>query len=88
MESNVWRDKATIIAGASPGAIGTAVGQQHLRQILGILGAQVLGGETYLHFKPDLIDAQHQVTVESTREFLRQHMTRFAQLVGRWNAPV
>jgi chromate reductase len=83
MESNVWRNKPTAIAGTSPGAIGTAVGQQHLRQILGILGSVLLGGEAYLQFKPDLIDADGTVTNEGTRKFLKGHMDRFAELVGK-----
>lgn len=33
-ERNVWRGKVAAITGTSLGAIGTAVGQQHLRQIL------------------------------------------------------
>jgi chromate reductase, NAD(P)H dehydrogenase (quinone) len=38
-DRNVWRGKPVAITGTSPGALGTAVGQQHLRQILGILGS-------------------------------------------------
>lgn len=83
MDQNVWRNKPALIAGASPGAIGTAVGQQHLRQILGILGSTVMGGECYLQFKPELIDDQGTVAVESTREFLRGHVERFADLTAR-----
>ena len=45
---NVWRGKPVAITGTSPGALGTAVGQQHLRQILGILGSLVMGGEAYI----------------------------------------
>lgn len=81
MEQNVWRGKPTAIAGTSPGAIGTAVGQQHLRQILGILGSLVMGGEAYLQFKPELIDADGKVTNEGTRAFLKAHMDGFAALV-------
>ena len=64
------------------GAIGTAVGQQHLRQILGILGSVVLGGEAYLQFKPDLIDADGTLTNDGTRAFLQAHVDRFAELVA------
>ena len=52
-DQNVWRGKPAAIIGTSIGAIGTAVGQQHLRQILGILGMTVMGGEAYITFKPD-----------------------------------
>lgn len=81
MERNVWRDKPCAISGTSPGAIGTAVGQQHLRMILGILGGVVLGGEAYLQFKPDLIDADATVTNEGTRKFLADYVARFEGLV-------
>ncbi|TDU26861.1 chromate reductase [Panacagrimonas perspica] len=82
-DQNVWRDKPTFITGTSPGAIGTAVGQQHLRQILGAVSGIVLGGECYLQFKPELIDADGNVTVESTRKFLAGHLARFADLVPK-----
>lgn len=80
-ENNVWRSKPMAITGTSPGAIGTAVGQQHLRQILGAVGSLVMGGEAYLQFKPDLIDADGHVTNEGTRKFLKGHVDRFAELV-------
>lgn len=78
MDKNVWRDKPIAIAGTSPGNIGTAVGQQHLRQVLGILGASVLGGETYITFKPDLITAGGEITDDGTRNFLQSYIDRFA----------
>ena len=83
MEQNVWRDKPTFITGTSPGAIGTAVGQQHLRQILAAVSSIVLGGECYLQFKPELIDGEGNVTVEGTRKFLAGHLARFAELVAK-----
>lgn len=83
MDRNVWRDKPVAMAGASPGAIGTAVGQQHLRQILGILGSSVLGGEAYVSFKPGLVDAAGDIAVEDTRAFLAAYMQRFAAFAGK-----
>jgi chromate reductase, NAD(P)H dehydrogenase (quinone) len=44
LDRNVWKGKVAIITGTSPSAIGTAVGQQHLRQVLGILGSLVQAG--------------------------------------------
>ena len=81
--ASVWRDKAVAITGTSPGAIGTAVGQQHLRQILGVLGGIVLGGEAYVQFKPELIDARGAVSDASTRDFLASFMGRFGDLVRK-----
>jgi chromate reductase, NAD(P)H dehydrogenase (quinone) len=83
MPASVWRDKAVAMAGTSPGAIGTAVGQQHLRQILGVLGGLVIGGEAYVQFRPGLVDAAGAVTDETTRAFLQAYMTRFGDLVRR-----
>ena len=83
MPSNVWRGKPVSITGTTPGAIGTAVGQQHLRQILGILGAVVQGGEAYIQFKPDLIGADGDFTSADTRAFLQAYVDGFVDLVTR-----
>jgi chromate reductase, NAD(P)H dehydrogenase (quinone) len=82
-DANVWRDKPVVITGTSPGAIGTAVGQQHLRQVLGVLGALVMGGEAYISFKPDLVAADGSITVQATRVFLEDYMHRFAALTAK-----
>ena len=71
------------ITGTSPGAIGTAVGQQHLRQIMGILGSTVMGGEAYIQFKPGLVDLEGNLADDSTRAFLKAYLDRFAALVER-----
>jgi chromate reductase len=80
---NSWTDKLVFMTGTSPGAIGSALGQQHLRHILGVLGALVLGGEAYITFKPDLIDAQGAIGDENTRKFLQGFLDRFGTLVAR-----
>ena len=81
--ANVWRDKVVAITGTSPGAMGTAVGQQHLRQIMGILGSTVMGGEAYIQFKPGLVDLEGTLADDSTRAFLQAYLDRFAALVER-----
>ncbi|AEC22194.1 NADPH-dependent FMN reductase [Pusillimonas sp. T7-7] len=82
-DKNVWRDKPVAISGASPGAIGTAVGQQHLRQVMGILGATVLGGEAYISLKPGQLDEDGTIADASLRDFLQAYIDRFAVLVGK-----
>ncbi|HXU50937.1 MAG TPA: NADPH-dependent FMN reductase [Casimicrobiaceae bacterium] len=82
-DRNVWRDKPAAITGTSMGAIGTAVGQQHLRQILGILGMTVMGGEAYISFTPEPVDADGHFLDESRRAFLAAYMDRFATLVEK-----
>ncbi|MGK2286710.1 NADPH-dependent FMN reductase [Pedomonas sp. V897] len=83
----VWRGKVAAITGTSPGAIGTAVGQQHLRQILGVLGSLVMGGEAYISFKPGLIDEDGTITDESTRDFLQAYMDDFLAVAEKLRAP-
>ena len=80
---NSWWGKPTAITGASPGAIGTAVAQQHLRQVLGDLGAVVMGGEAYMGYKPDLIDESDIINDANTRAFLKLFVERFAALAGQ-----
>jgi chromate reductase len=81
---SVWADKPTGVIGASGGSIGTAVGQQTLRSTLSFLNArQMTSPEAYIHFTPGLVDADGEVTVESTREFLTMFMERFYEYTAR-----
>jgi chromate reductase, NAD(P)H dehydrogenase (quinone) len=65
------------------GALGAAMAQTHLRQVLGILGVLVMGGEAYISFKPGLVDANGAVTDENTRQFLQGFIEQFAALLAR-----
>ena len=76
--SNLWAGKPAAIAGASPGAVGTAVAQAHLRSVLGYLDVPTLGQpEMYIHFTPGLIDDEGTVTNDGTRKFLQGFMDRY-----------
>jgi len=78
-----WPGKPAAVTGATPGNISTAVAQAHLRAMLG--GAMhLMGGETYIQFKPELIDAQNNVTDENVRKFLKEFIDRFADFAGRF----
>ena len=79
-----WPDKPAAITGTSAGAISTAVVQQHLRAVLADLGLHVAGGEAYIAYKPDLIDAQNKVSDESVRKFLAAFMEKFAAFAARF----
>src|SRR5690606_14038708 len=74
--ANSFAGKPTLVSGASPGNISTAVAQQHLRVMLGYLDAPALGQpEVFISFQPeDLITDDGDVTVDDTREFLREVM--------------
>ncbi len=80
---NAWSGKPVAITGTSPGAIGAAMAQMHLRQVLGTLGVLVMGGEAYISFKPGLVDAYGTITDENARRFLKAFIDQFASLVAR-----
>ena len=82
-EQNVWRGRTAAITGTSYGVIGTAVGQQHLRQILGILGMTVMGGEAYISFRPDPVDAEGNFLDHSKLAFCKSYMDQFVDLVAK-----
>jgi chromate reductase len=82
-DRNVWRGKVAAITGTSFGAIGTAVGQQHLRQILAILGVLVMGGEAYISFRPEPVDHDGNFIEDNKRAFCKAYMDQFASLVTR-----
>jgi chromate reductase len=82
---NSWSGKPAAITGTSPGAIGAALAQVHLRQILGILGVLVMGGEAYISFKPGVVDANGNIADESTRGFLKAFIDQFATFAARFS---
>lgn len=69
---NAWKNKPTIIMGVSISAVGTAVAQAHLRSIMGAISAVLIGAtEIYLTYKDGLIDDNHTITNDGTRQFLQ-----------------
>jgi chromate reductase, NAD(P)H dehydrogenase (quinone) len=82
--SNAFSRKPTGIIGTSPGKIGTAVGQQHLRSILAYCNAPLMNSlEAYIEFTDGLITDAGEVTVESTAGFLRNYMEEFHAFITR-----
>ncbi|MBJ6985645.1 NADPH-dependent FMN reductase [Luteimonas sp. MC1750] len=72
------------VIGTSPGAIGTAVGQQHLRSILGFLNSpQMNSPEAYIQFKDGMLDDAGEIADEGTAKFLRGYMQEFHDFVAR-----
>jgi chromate reductase len=84
---NSWAGKPAFITGTSPGAIGSALAQHHLRSVMTGLGMILLGGEAYITFKPNLIDDHGNIGDESTQKFLQGFIDRFATLVERLSQP-
>ena len=79
---SVWAGKPTGVLGISVGAIGTALAQQHLRNILAYLDAPTMGGpEVFLQAKEGLFDDKGHVAIESTREFLKGWVEKYVAWV-------
>lgn len=82
--TNSLTRKPSAIIGTSPGSIGTAIAQQSLRSVLSFCNSPQMNAiEAYIQFTPDLITDDGDVTVESTREFLRKFMQEYAAFIAR-----
>jgi chromate reductase len=82
--TNSFADKPSAVIGASPGKIGTAVGQQSLRNVLSFCNSPLMEApEAYIHFTPGLITEAGQVTDKGTEQFLRDFIEAFAVFVAR-----
>ena len=82
--SNSFSRKPTAVIGTSPGAIGTAVAQQHLRSVLCFCNSPLMNTlEAYIQFKPGLITEGGEVTDASTEEFLRNYLREFHLFIAR-----
>ncbi|HSX59534.1 MAG TPA: NAD(P)H-dependent oxidoreductase [Tahibacter sp.] len=74
---SAWNGKPAGVIGASIGAIGTALAQQHLRNVLAYLNVPTLGQpEAFIHAKDGLFDADGGIG-PSSREFVQGWMDRY-----------
>ena len=81
---NSFARKPSAVIGTSPGKIGTAVGQQHVRSIMAFCNSPMFNAiEAYIEFTPGLITDDGDVTVESTRDFLATYMNEFHGYITR-----
>lgn len=80
---SVWSHKPAGIISVSPGTIGGFGANHHLRQSLVFLDMPILQQpEAYIAQAATLFDKAGQLSVESTREFLKKYFTAYAQWVG------
>jgi len=81
---NSFALKPSAVIGTSPGAVGTAVGQQHLRSILSFVNSPELAQpEVYIQFTPGLITDDGTITNDGTRDFLKQWLQAFEVFIGK-----
>ncbi len=78
---SVWAGKPAGVLGISIGVIGTALAQQHLRNILAYLDAPTMGApEAFLQVKEGFFDAEGNIGPDS-RAFLQGWMDRYVAWV-------
>jgi len=80
---SAWAGKPAGVLGASVGAIGTSMAQQHLRNILAYLDVPTLGQpEAFIHAKDGLFDEAGNIG-EGSKKFLRNWMDHYVTWVKK-----
>ena len=80
---NAWVGKPAGILGASIGVIGTAMAQQHLRNVLAFLDVPTLAQpEAFIHAKDGLFDESGNIGADS-KQFLQSWMDRYVAWVKK-----
>ncbi len=83
---SVWAGKPAGVLGASVGAIGTSLAQQHLRNILAYLDVPTLGQpEAFIQAKDGLFDAAGNIGADS-KQFLQNWMDHYVAWVAKFSA--
>ncbi len=78
---SAWAGKPAGVLGVSPGATGTALAQQHLRNILATLDVPTLGQpEAFIQAKEGFFDEAGDIG-EGSRKFLQKWMDRYVAWV-------
>ena len=82
--TNAFTRKPSAIIGTSPGKIGTAVAQQHLRSILAFCNSPLMNAiEAYIQFEDGLISEDGHVANDATKAFLQNFMAEFHAFISR-----
>lgn len=81
---SAWAGKPAGVIGASIGAPGTSMAQQHLRNSLAYLDMPTLGQpEAFIHVTEGLFDAAGGIANAGTRQFLQGWMDRYVSWVKK-----
>ncbi|MDR0397578.1 MAG: NAD(P)H-dependent oxidoreductase [Candidatus Nomurabacteria bacterium] len=79
--NNSWRGKPVAIAGATPGLVGTALAQDHLRGILSFLNARIMvTPELYLSGADKMFDTNGEVDA-TERAYFKSFINSFLDFV-------
>src|SRR5688572_15877874 len=81
---NAWAGKPAGVLGASIGSAGTAMAQQHLRNMLAYLDVPALGQpEAFIQVKDGFFDAAGNIANADSRKFLQNWMDRYVAWVKK-----
>jgi chromate reductase len=81
---SAWAGKPAGLIGISPGAIGTAIAQSHLRSVLGFLDMPTLAQpEAYLQVKDGFFDDAGNFANAETRKFVHGWMDKYVAWVKK-----
>ncbi|MEZ5648378.1 MAG: NADPH-dependent FMN reductase [Alphaproteobacteria bacterium] len=76
--TSVWGSKPVAIIGISPGAIGTAAAQQHLRNTLSAVGALTMPQpEIYVTYKEGMFSSNGEIADAKFKEILQKFIAHF-----------
>ncbi len=82
--ANSFDGKPAAIVGTSPGAAGSALSQQHLRNVLvGVNMVVMPQPEVFIQFKEGLIGDHGDIGNDGTRKFLQGFVDRYAEWVTK-----
>jgi chromate reductase len=81
---NAFEGKPAAIMGASPGAFGTILGQDHLRRVCRVVDLHVMNyPEVYIAHARDKFDAEGSLTDETVRRRIRTLLVALADWTRR-----
>ena len=81
---NAWAGKPGGVLGASVGATGTALAQQHLRNVLAYLDVPTLGQpEVFIQVKEGMFDEKGNLANPGTKKFLQGWTDRYVAWVEK-----
>lgn len=82
--TSVWAGKPAGIVGTSPGALGTALAQQHLRNITAFLDMPTMcQPEVYLQFNEGSFDADGNILNDSTKTYLQGWVNQYVEWIKK-----
>ncbi|MFM0740808.1 NAD(P)H-dependent oxidoreductase [Paraburkholderia xenovorans] len=80
--TNSWGNKPGAVIGTSLGATGTALAQQHLRNVLGYLDVATLAQpEVFIKHDATAINEKGEILNDGTRKFLQSFVDRYVAWV-------